>query len=81
MSSVAIPAPIGTYMIEHTDGRPVAYVDATGLTVFTYQQPDGTYVVEVFTRDNTAAHGLRLSLDGCLMDTGGVPRPQREPPW
>jgi hypothetical protein len=75
---------IGAYMMEHADGRPIAYVDAAGLAVYTYQQPDGAYTVEVYTHDDATADRLRLLVDGCLMnygDRGDRPRPCREPPW
>ena len=39
-----IPATITAELLEHADGRPVAYIDATGIAVFACQQPDGTYV-------------------------------------
>jgi hypothetical protein len=78
-----IPATITTVEMEHTDGRPAVYVDATGVAVVTYQEPDGTYVVEVLTRDDSAVGKLRLLLDGRLMNPiGPCWRPPRPgPPW
>jgi hypothetical protein len=60
----AAPATITTELIERADGRPVAYVDATAVTVFAYQNPDGTYVVEICTRDEIPLGQLGVLLDG-----------------
>jgi hypothetical protein len=49
--------------MEHADGRPVAYVDAAAVAIFAYQQPDGTDVIDIHTRDDTADGRLRLLLD------------------
>ena len=49
-----IPATITTELLEHADGRPVAYIDATAVAVFAYQEPDGTYVIDICTRDDIA---------------------------
>ena len=59
-----IPATITAELLEHADGRPVAYIDVTGIAVFACQQPDGTYVIDICTRDDTADGRLRLLLDG-----------------
>jgi hypothetical protein len=59
-----IPATITAELLEHADGRPVAYIDATGIAIFACQQPDGTYVIDICTRDDTADGRLRLLLDG-----------------
>jgi hypothetical protein len=55
---------ITTELIEHADGRHVAYIDATSVVVFAYQQPDGGYAIEIHTRDDAACGRLRLLLDG-----------------
>ena len=55
--------PITAELLEHADGRPVAYIDATAVAVFACQQPDGTYVIDISTRDDTAAGQLHLPLD------------------
>lgn len=59
-----IPATIAAELLEHADGRPVAYIDATAVAVFTYQLPDGAYVIDVYTRDDITHGRLRLLLDG-----------------
>ena len=59
-----VPATITAELLEHADGRPVAYIDATAVAVFACQQPDGTYVIHICTRDDTADGRLRLFLDG-----------------
>jgi hypothetical protein len=59
-----VSANITTELLAHTDGRPIAYVDATAVAVFAYQKPDGTYVVEVCIRDDIPEDGLCLLLDG-----------------
>jgi hypothetical protein len=59
-----IHATITAELLEHADGRPVAYIDATAVAVFACQQPDGTYVIHICTRDDTADGRLRLLLDG-----------------
>ena len=59
-----IPATITAELLEHADGRPVAYIDATAVAVFACQQPDGTYVIDICTRDDSAEGRLRLLLDG-----------------
>jgi len=73
-----ISATITAELLEHADGRPVAYIDATGVAVFASQQPDGTYVIDICTRDDTATGRLRLLLDGQpILGTsgGGETRP------
>ena len=60
----SFPATITAELMEHADGRPVAYIDATGIAIFACQQPDGTYVIDICTRDDTADGRLRLLLDG-----------------
>jgi hypothetical protein len=57
-------ASITTDLMEHAEGRPIAYIDATAVAVFAYQQPDGTYVIDVHTRDDTPSRKLCLLLDG-----------------
>jgi hypothetical protein len=59
-----IPVTITAELLQHADGRPVAYIDATGIAVFACQQPDGTYAIDICTRDDTADGRLRLLLDG-----------------
>jgi hypothetical protein len=59
-----IPSTITTELIRHADGRPVAYIDATALAVFAYQHTDGSYVIDICTRDHIPAGHLRLLLDG-----------------
>ena len=71
-----IPATITAEVLEHADGRPVAYIDATGVAVFACQQPDGTYVIDICTRDDTADGRLRLLLDGQPLP---VPRRRTSP--
>ena len=73
-----IPATITAELLEHADGRPVAYIDATGVAVFACQQPDGTYVIDICTRDDTADGRLRLLLDGQPLP--GTPGGDRECP-
>ncbi|HCU97412.1 MAG TPA: hypothetical protein DHU96_33770 [Actinobacteria bacterium] len=55
---------ITTELMEHADGRPVVYIGATTLAVFTYQQPDGTYVIDIHIRDDIPCGRLRLLFDG-----------------
>lgn len=52
---------ITTELIEHADGRPVACVDATAVAVFAYQEPDGTYVIDIYTRDDIPLEGWASS--------------------
>lgn len=59
-----IPSTITTELIRHADGRPVAYIDATAIAVFAYQHPDGSYVIDICTRQHIPAGQLRLLLDG-----------------
>ena len=33
---------ITTELLVHADGRPIAYIDATAVAVFAYQQPNST---------------------------------------
>jgi hypothetical protein len=58
---------ITTELLKHTNGRPVAYIDATAVAIFAYQRPDGTYVIDICTREDIAAGRLRLLLDGDLL--------------
>jgi hypothetical protein len=55
-----VPATITTELMEHADGRPIAYIDATAVAIFVYQQPDHTYVIDIHTRDDSAAGRLWL---------------------
>jgi hypothetical protein len=57
-------ATITTDLLEHADGRPVAYIDATAIAVFAYQEPDGTHVIDVHTRGDVLPERMRLLLDG-----------------
>ena len=59
-----IPTTITAELIRHADGRAIAYIDATAVAVFTYQQPNGTYVIDIRTRDDIPRGRLRLLLDG-----------------
>jgi hypothetical protein len=58
-----IPSTITVELMQHADGRAIAYIDATAVAVFTYQQPDGTYIIDIRTRDDIACSRLRLLLD------------------
>lgn len=60
------PVTITAEVIEHADGRPVAYIDATSVAVFTYQQPDGTYIIDICTRDQAGERAYVL-LDGARL--------------
>jgi hypothetical protein len=76
------PATITAQLIEHADGRPVAYVDATAVAVFAYQRPDGTYVIDVYTRNDTASARLRLDgqpLTALAPAAGGEPGHSQDP--
>ena len=59
-----IPCTITVELMQHADGRAIAYIDATAIAVFAYQQPDGTYVIDIRTRDDIEYGRLRLLLDG-----------------
>ncbi len=72
MTTMIAPGTITTELLEHADGRPIAYVDATGVVVFAYQEPNGTYVVDICTRDDTAAGRLQLMLDGHPLCPAGL---------
>jgi hypothetical protein len=61
---ILIPATITAELLEHADGRPVAYIDATAVAVFAYQQPDGIFVIDICTRDHAICGRLCLLLDG-----------------
>jgi hypothetical protein len=61
---VLVPATITTELMEHTDGRPVAYIDATAVAVFAYQQPNGTYIIDICTREGLRPGRRSLVLDG-----------------
>jgi hypothetical protein len=70
-----VPATITTELLEHADGRPVAYIDATAVAIFTYQQPDGTHVIDVCTREEITPGRLHLLLDGGpLLRASPLPR-------
>jgi hypothetical protein len=58
-----VAAIITTEAMEHADGRPVAYVDATAVAIFAYQEPDGTYVIKIYTRDDIPSRRLSVLLD------------------
>jgi hypothetical protein len=61
---MTVPATITTELLAHADGRPIAYIDATAVAVFAYQQPDGAYVIDICIRDDIPEESLRLLLDG-----------------
>jgi hypothetical protein len=60
---IRAPSTITTELIRHTDGGPVAYIDAA-VAVFAYQQANGSHVIEITTRERIPAGQLRLLLDG-----------------
>jgi hypothetical protein len=60
---ICTPAVIRTELMEHAHGRPVAYIDATGMVVFTYQEPDGTCIIDISTRNDSGDRACVL-LDG-----------------
>ena len=60
---LAVPTTVTVELIEHADGRPVAYIDATGIAVFVHQLRDGAYIVDICTRDRTGEQ-MRVLLDG-----------------
>ena len=64
MPNVLQPVTITTELMEHADGRAIAYTDATNVVVFVYQEPDGTHVVDIHARDDAAGERLRVLLDG-----------------
>jgi hypothetical protein len=64
-----VPAAITTELLEHADGRSIAYIDATAIVVFAYQQPDGTYVIDICTREDITPGRLRLLLDDAQCST------------
>lgn len=57
------PLTITTEVLEHADGRPIAYVDATAVVVFAHWQPEGACVIEIFTRENIGSV-MQVLLDG-----------------
>ena len=70
-----VPVNITTELLEHADGRPIAYIDATAVAIFAYQWPDGTYVIDICTREDIAPGRLRLLLDGGpLLPASPLPR-------
>ena len=66
-----VPATIAIELMEHADGRPVAYIDATDIAVFTWQQPDGTFVIAIYTRHDRAYGRVQLLVDGEPQDGTG----------
>ncbi len=60
---LAVPTTATVELIEHADGRPVAYIDATGIAVFVQQLTDGAYIVDICTRDRTGEQ-MSVLLDG-----------------
>ena len=69
-------AAVTVELMEHADGRPVAYIDATVIAVFAYQLPDGSFMVDICTRDSTGEQ-VRIVLDGApvKISNGGPYRP------
>lgn len=61
-----IPTTLTVELMKHADGRPVAYIDATGIAVFAYRQPNGRYIVDICTRDR-AGEQTDVLLDGLLV--------------
>jgi hypothetical protein len=59
-----VRANITTELLAHADGRPIAYIDASVIAVFAYQERDGTYIMEICTRDDIPSERLHLFLDG-----------------
>ena len=69
----ATPATITTELIEHADGRSIAYIDATAIAVFTYQEPDGSYIIDICTRGDISEQ-THVLLDGSpLIQQGNLP--------
>jgi hypothetical protein len=65
-----ISSTITAELMQHVDGRSIAYIDASAVAVFTYQQPNGTYVIDIRTRDDIASGRLCLLLDGQALPDG-----------
>ena len=59
-----VSATVTTELIAHADGRPIAYIDATAIAVFAYQKRNGTYVIDICSRDDIPVERLHLLLDG-----------------
>ena len=67
-----------TDLIEHAHGDPVASADAAAIAVFVHQSPAGSFVIDIYTRDDTERR-VRLLLDGelrCAAPPGKVPSTQ-----
>jgi len=58
------PVTVTVELMEDAAGCPIAYTDATAVVVFVYQQPGGTYVIDIHARDDTAAGRVLVLLDG-----------------
>lgn len=69
-----VPAVITAEVMRDAGGHPVAYIDATGIAVFTYQQRNGTYIVDINTRD-PSSHRMHVLLDGQLLNPGRSQQP------
>jgi hypothetical protein len=63
MTTLPVAAAITADLLAHADGRPIACTDATAVVVFVYQDPAGTYVIDIHTRDQAADGRLRVLLD------------------
>jgi len=63
MRVLFVPVPITARLLAHTDGRPIAYTDATAVVVFVYQDRSGVFTVDIHTRHPAADGRLRVLLD------------------
>lgn len=66
-----VPVTITAEVIAHADGRPIAYIDATGIAVFAFQDFDGTFIIDIRTRD-LSGERARVLLDGCCLGSANV---------
>jgi hypothetical protein len=72
-----VPVTITAEMMTAADGRPVAYIDATAVAVFTYQDPRGVHVIDIHLREDIPPGRLRLLLNGQPLATTPTPSPAR----
>jgi hypothetical protein len=57
------PLTITAEVLRHADGRPIAYIDATAIAVFVHQQPDGSHLISIYTRHDSAEDQIQILLD------------------
>lgn len=57
------PLTVTAEVLRHADGRPIAYIDATAIAIFVQQRPDGSHLISIYTRHDSADDQIQILVD------------------